>query len=50
MEEFVTPNHLSLWIGKKWECVAPFVAEIFRNFLSINADGDRQDSLCLKFR
>jgi hypothetical protein len=26
------------------------VAEIFRNFHSINANGDRQDSLCLKFR
>ena len=35
------PNHLGLGIGKKMERVAPFVAEIFRNFLSINANGDR---------
>jgi hypothetical protein len=50
MQEFVTPNYLGLRIGKKWERVAPFVAEIFRNFHSINANGDRQDSLCPKFR
>jgi hypothetical protein len=50
MQNFESPNHLGLGIGKKWECVASFVAEIFRNFLSINADRDRQDSLCLKFR
>ena len=50
MQEFVTPNHLGLGIGKKWEPIAPFAAEIFRNFLSIRADRDRQDSLSLKFR
>lgn len=50
MQEFVTPNHLSLGIGKKCERVAPLMAEIFRDLLGIDADGDRQDSLRLKFR
>ena len=49
MQQFVTPNHVSIRIRKKWECVAPFAAEIFRNFRSINANTDWQDSLRLKF-
>src|SRR6266567_3065321 len=50
MQQFVTPNHLSLRIRKKWERVASFATEIFRNVRSINADGDRQDALRFKFR
>ena len=50
MQELVAPNHLGLGIGKKGEGIAPFVAEMFRNFLSINANRDRQNSLGLKFR
>jgi len=50
MQQFVAPNHISFWIRKKWKSVALFSAEIFRNFRSINAYGDRQDSLSLKFR
>jgi len=49
MEELVTPNHLGLGIRKKKERVASFAAEFLRNILSIHADRDRQDSLCLKF-
>ena len=47
MQQLVTPNHVSLRIRKKWERVAPLAAEIFRNFRSINANSDRQDSLRL---
>jgi len=50
MQQLVTPNHVGLRVRKKWERVAPFVAEIFRNFRRINANGDWQDSLRLKFR
>ena len=50
MQQLVTPNHVSLRIRKKWERVAPLAAEIFRNFRSINANADWQDSLRLKFR
>lgn len=50
MQQFVTPNYGSVQIRKKWESVAAFAAEIFGNFRSINANGDRQDALRFKFR
>ena len=50
MQQLVTPDQVNLRIRKKWKRIAPFAAEIFRNLRSINANGDRQDSLGLKFR
>ena len=50
MQKFVTPNYLSLWVRKKWKRVASFAAEIFRDFGSIDTDGDGQDALRFEFR
>jgi len=50
MQQFVTPDYLSLRIREKWEGIAPFATEILRYLRGINADGNREDSLCLEFR
>ena len=50
VQKFVTPNYLGLRIGKKCERVTALAAEVLRNLLSVNADRDRQDSLCPEFR
>jgi hypothetical protein len=50
VQKFVTPNYLGLRIGKKWERVTALAAEVLRNLLSVNADRNRQDSLCPEFR
>lgn len=31
VQQLVSSNHLSFWVGEKWEGVAPFATEILRN-------------------